>query len=234
MSVLGKVRRRVRGLPRSFRELDRSLALLELHREFGWQRAVNAGLPISQMGAALPWYSYPAIAWLSQQLRSTDHVFEFGAGNSTYWYAARVASVVTVEHNAAWVERLRNQSIPANVTLLHREPPEHGRLAASGPYVEALTGQGRAFDLIAIDGVARNECMRVATEHLTPDGLIVVDNSDRSAYGAGLDLLTAAGLGRVDFFGVPPGTAVWTCTSIFSPNISDRQRPSLPVALREY
>lgn len=64
--------------------------------------------------------------------------------------------------------------------------------------------------------------------------LALLDNADRSAYRPGLESLTAAGLGRVDFFGLPPGTPVWSCTSVFSPLITNRRRMDAPQALREY
>jgi hypothetical protein len=46
-------------------------------------------------------------------------VLEFGAGNSTCWWADRASKVVSVEHDPNWAEAVRNRNL-ANVTVVER------------------------------------------------------------------------------------------------------------------
>src|SRR5678816_686272 len=68
----------------------------------------------------IPWFSYAAIDFLDDFLRSDMNVCEYGSGGSTLFFAGRVRSVVSIEDNANWhqlvSERLRLRSIQ-NVRL---------------------------------------------------------------------------------------------------------------------
>ncbi|PZS10133.1 MAG: FkbM family methyltransferase, partial [Chloroflexi bacterium] len=71
--------------------------MLGMYRKVGWQRSVRTGLPVGPDGEAIPWFSYPALAWLDAVVTGSERVFEFGSGNSTVWFSRRVAEVVSVE-----------------------------------------------------------------------------------------------------------------------------------------
>lgn len=92
----------------------------ELDRLFlqpsGWQRSRAEQAPVRADGAPLPWFTYGAIEFLRRTVRASDHVFEFGAGHSTLWWQANVQRVCSVEHDAAWCERLRPR-LAAHVDL---------------------------------------------------------------------------------------------------------------------
>ena len=59
--------------------------------------------------------------------------------------------------------------------------PGHAGLDFS-TYVAAIDGVDGAFDVIVIDGRAREACLQRAVTRLAPDGLIVFDNVDRQRY----------------------------------------------------
>jgi hypothetical protein len=208
--VREKLARRLHGMPRRLREFDRSLALLATLRDTGWQRSITAG-PVTAPGLPLPWYSYPATAWLERRLRPSDRVFEFGAGHSTLWYAARVNSVVSVDDNAAWVSRLQ-PDLPGNASV---------RLAHGDSYAQALDEENGEFDVIAVDGIRRNECAAAARGRLATGGLVIFDNSDRPENADGVATLMQSGFQHIDFVGFTSGYATWTCTSVF---FADGQR----------
>jgi hypothetical protein len=50
-------------------------------------------------GTPLPWYTYPAIDFLTQRDFSGKNVLEFGGGQSTLWWSARARSVLTIEED---------------------------------------------------------------------------------------------------------------------------------------
>ena len=50
---------------------------------------------VTRQGDPLPWYTYPAIDFLKDRNYAGKTVLEFGGGQSTLWWAAHAASVVT-------------------------------------------------------------------------------------------------------------------------------------------
>ena len=53
-------------------------------------------------GAPLPWFTYAAIEFLAERVDRSWRVFEYGAGNGTLWWSARVREVHAVEADAGW------------------------------------------------------------------------------------------------------------------------------------
>lgn len=84
----------------------------------GWLESVQRGESVDSNGP-VPWFTYGATHYLSKVVRPEYRVLEFGAGNSTRWWAGCVAEVVSVEHDPAWAEGVRNRNLP-NVTLAER------------------------------------------------------------------------------------------------------------------
>ena len=89
--------------------------------------------------------------------------------------------------------------------------------AGPSPYVGCIDRYpAGSFDVVVVDGVERPACGAAAIARLKPDGLLVLDNSDRPAYRGAIELLTERGYGRIDFFGFAPGSGVSGCTSVFA------------------
>ena len=66
-------------------------------------------------------------------------------------------------------------------------------------YVGTIGRVGGLFDLVVIDGRAREACLAASIEHVAPGGLIVFDNSKRGRYkkaiaNSGLDARRLRGL----------------------------------------
>ena len=156
---------------------------------------VHDSLAIAELD--VPWWTYSAIDLVETWLRSHRRpirVFEFGSGASTLWLARRVDEVHTVEHHAGFAARIRPEfAARPNITLHQVEAaasarpvvpsgkPGHGGLDFA-EYVATIGLIGGQFDLIVIDGRAREACLRAAIPHLAADGLIVFDNSGRRRY----------------------------------------------------
>lgn len=228
---------RGRGLPRTVRELNYSLQLMSHLRSLGWHRSVRLRVAADRTGNPLPWYTYPAIEWLEPRIRASDSVFEFGAGQSTLWFASHAREVVSVEHNAAWYQRLSTQVGP-NVSLQLR-PTDTSELGSDAEdqdsdFSAAIDAYPRqAFDVVAIDGPERVACIRHTISRLKPDGLLVLDNSDRPSLRAGIELLAREGFGRVDFHGFVPAYGTYNCTSVFWASQSRWSR-DVPVRFHGY
>jgi hypothetical protein len=169
----------------------------------GWVNSAMHGRPMNAKGDAIPWFTYPAIDFLEPRVKRSWNVLEWGCGQSTLWWAARVNHVISIEHDAAWHASIAGDA-PANATIELIENPS--------AYVDAPAGP---FDAIVIDGEDRNACARVAVQRVKLDGIIVFDNSDRKMYRDGMVFLRDSGWKRLDFFGLLPTYLYRTCTSIF-------------------
>jgi hypothetical protein len=163
-------------------------------------RAMTAG------GEPLPWYTYPAIHFLEHRDWSCLRVLEFGAGQSTLWWASRAREIQSFEDDRNWFREL-TPKLPQNAQL------SLVRNDAGDCYPAGV------FDVAVIDGLDRYLATRLALQYLAPEGIVVVDNSEGSWDGAEefpiIQLLHQEGFQRVDFYGFAPGVMKPHCTSLF-------------------
>lgn len=155
-------------------------------------------------GQPVPWFTYPAIEFLEQFDFSRLAVFEFGAGQSTLFWKARAERVVSVESNASWYARLRDQ-VGADVDLTLAE--------TAAKYAGRLGDHDETYDVIVIDGIAREECCVVAPAKLRHGGMIILDNAER--YPELARILRDEGLLQVDMSGFGPVNGYTWTTSFF-------------------
>lgn len=143
-----------------------------------------------------PWWTFTAAQHVSRHLEKTPgpRVFEWGSGASTLWLADRATEVHVVEHDPAWGELVR-ATAPSNVqvttvppvqateggTSVRSQKPGFAGLDFSA-YCDAINDVPGLFDVIVVDGRAREACLVAAVDRLAPDGLIVFDNVDRRRY----------------------------------------------------
>jgi len=187
------------------------LNLYRLREQFsstGWLASRVSGESRDGWGKPIPWFTYPAVAFLEPRLQKSFRVYEYGSGNSTKWFAYRVASVVSCEHDPVWYEA-NKASMPSNVEYLCRP------LGGVHPYAADIERYDQDFDLVVIDGRNRVACTRHALRALSEDGVLLFDNADREKYQSAYDLLRVEGFKRLDFHGVGPIAAREWCTAIF-------------------
>lgn len=142
------------------------------------------------------WWNYNASNEVEKFLasRSNPLVFEWGSGASTIWLSKRAAFVVAIEHDPQWAIQVRDM-VPSNVKVQLVLPGPVNSVEAPvvsmktgfegldfSEYVSIIETQNIVFDLIIIDGRAREACLHLALRHLKRDGMIVFDNVDRSRY----------------------------------------------------
>jgi hypothetical protein len=149
-----------------------------------------------------PWFTFPTIDYLRQLDFSDRRVFEYGSGSSTSFWSGLAREVVSVEHDRNWHEQIASLELP-NVDII---------LATGREYVEAIDGRG-IFDVIVVDGRLRYDTTLAALPHLSPDGLLILDNSER--YPRITEMLRDQDLLQVDLVGPGPYNQVAWCTSLF-------------------
>jgi hypothetical protein len=180
------------------------LAARVLWRDYAHFRTVVSRSAVDREGNPLPWYTYPAIEFLSQLDFSERSVFEFGSGNSTLFWAGVARRVVSVENDEGWFETVRSR-VPRNAEVIFEK--DRAELA------HVLPRRGERFDVIVVDGPGRLKCARAALAAVNPGGLIILDNSDWLPESA--RVLREAGLLQVDMTGFAPICAHVQTTSLF-------------------
>lgn len=108
-----------------------------------------------------PWYVRPVIQMLDAMNLKDKKVFEYGVGDSTLWYRSRGAIVSGVDHDSQWADKL-----------------DAVFCADSIDYPYCLSGH-KEYDIIVIDGIARDECLPIAINYLMEDGFIIIDNFEQ-------------------------------------------------------
>lgn len=190
---------------------------------------VHDSLAIAELD--VPWWTYAAIdhvdTWLASRGRPI-RVFEWGSGASTFWLASRADSVVSVEHHREFAAIIGPPLAErANVTFRHVPGVASSRPTIGSqkpgsegldftPYVHAIDDAGGPFDLIVVDGRAREACLAAAGRHLAPGGLIVFDNSHRKRYRRAI---AASGLHEQVFRGLTPTLPYPDRTSVLTVTI---------------
>jgi len=165
---------------------------------------------VTAKGNALPWYTYPAISFLSSRQFLGKTVLEFGAGQSTFWWANRAEKVVSFEEDESWYKHILEKK-PSNAVLFFS--PLSSREHFVAQVCQDLNNTGiKKFDVIAVDGCFREDAVRLALEYLSPDGALIVD--DAEGYGI-YDFFKETDFQRIDFFGGKPGVLLSNVTSIF-------------------
>lgn len=163
----------------------------------------------------LPWWTYQAIDHVGGFLAGRGHdarVFEYGSGASTLWLARRCTSLDAVEHHAEWADRVRQ--LASSASGLRCRPTVHvppvpavpegrtARVPSQAPsgrgldfcsYVDVVHEVGGLFDLVTVDGRAREASVLAALEHVAPDGLLLLDDAQRTRYRSVVQRAEAAG-----------------------------------------
>lgn len=173
---------------------------------YGWLRSLRKNGCFDTEGNPIPWFTYPAIDFISGLDISDKRVFEWGSGNSTLFWGKFAREIVSIETDPKWYEYLKPK-ISSNCSLLYVDRDRSS-------YVGAIDGYDR-FDVIVIDGEVehRKACCLSALEHIADGGIIVLDNSDQCPESTAL--LQSADLIQVDFTGFAPLNVYAHTTSIF-------------------
>lgn len=142
-----------------------------------------------------PWWTFHAGDQVAEFLSTTSNarVFEWGSGASTVWLSRRAREVVSIESDPAWAAQVAAENLP-NAQVIHVPAPQLDSSAVGlsrrmgnrnldfSAYVDAINHMDQKFDVIVIDGRAREACFTEALAWLLPDGIIVFDNTNRRRY----------------------------------------------------
>lgn len=118
-------------------------------------------------------------------------IFEYGSGSSTLFFEDYFTNIYSVEHDENWYKVISKHIKKAKVFFV---PPVKSNNPSTSSlkigykkldftdYVNFIDKIGLRFDIIFIDGRARQECLKIAKNYLNPNGIIVLDDSNRNRY----------------------------------------------------
>lgn len=168
---------------------------------------------VDKNGNEIPWYTYPAIEYLNNLDFSDKNIFEYGSGNSSIFWSNKAKSVISIEHDKEWFEKVKLH-LNKNQSLHLKDNSEE--------YEESILSTDKKFDVIVIDAIRRNFCAELIKNHInvtSEEGyLIILDNSDWYKNTAkylrkNFDVI------QVDFHGFGPiNNYTWTTSVFFSRN----------------
>ena len=176
--------------------------------DIGWFKAFDTKSPVDGEGNPIPWVTYSFIDFIKNRIKKQHTVFEFGSGNSTFFYAKSAGIVVSVEHDKEWFDKIVKDK-PENSEMIYCE------LVRGGDYCHMPVKLEEKFDVIIVDGRDRVNCCKQAVEALTDEGVVVLDDSEREYYREGIDFLLKKGFKQLSFSGISPGLFYNKATSVF-------------------
>lgn len=157
-----------------------------------------------------PWYTFHAITHLRTRLSPEMSVFEYGCGSSTLFFTQRCGEVQSIDHNVEWcakvAKRLGEAGLAYKAVLHCVQTEDESRLRPDPLHPDCYYSKGwkcwfekyakiirdfadGSFDVISVDGGARNSCIKEAIPKLKPGGLLILDNSERPRYAQGVALI---------------------------------------------
>ena len=182
-----------------------------LQNDFALEKSIDEKVCLDKDGNPIPWYTYPAIEYLSQLDYSDKKVFEYGCGYSSIFWALRAKSVVSIEDNESYYKRWSGEFCELNLQIKHREERD--------VYENAIFEEDDAYDIIVVDGKRRFECATAAVKKLVKGGIIILDDSDRintsDEYLNAVKVFKDANLIQIDFYGFCPMNNYTKTTSVF-------------------
>jgi hypothetical protein len=149
---------------------------------------------------------------------------EFGGGQSTLWWAARAKSVVTLEGNRLWHDKIK-AGLPTNVELHHIAMKDVTASVAEVNQVLSKKPQIK-YDVIVIDGLCRFEMIDVSCNFIADGGIIICDNAEGYGFYEGFK---ERDFNRIDFYGNAPGVVLPHSTSLYFKGSSFVFDPMIPI-----
>jgi precorrin-6B methylase 2 len=195
----------IRNIPP--RTLGHALACLKiLEFDYGHFFSTIQHSSVDKNNNPIPWYTYPTIEYLKQLDFSQKNVFEYGSGNSTIYWSKVAQSIISVESDDNWHEKISKKINDQNARL--------NLINDEKSYINHIYEYNEDFDVIIIDGsFNRYECAKCAIKKLKQGGLIILDNSDWWIKTA--EFLRSANLIEVDMTGFSPINGYTLTTSLF-------------------
>lgn len=183
--------------------------------------------------AIIPWITFESEEYIRKIISSNSVVFEWGSGGSTVYFSKRVKQIISIEHNKEWFNLVKTElekinlknyeytlieptpiSSVVNVEDIFRSKDQDYKDVYFKDYCNAINKYpDNYFDVIVVDGRARNGCLSNSFSKLKTGGIIILDNSEREEYNYGKSFLNKCK--EEKFYGPGPFNLSFWETTIF-------------------
>jgi hypothetical protein len=176
------------------------------------------------IGRPIPWYTYPAIEYLSHVDFSDLRVLEYGSGNSSLWWMERCQELISIENDQEWYEKIKSTGCRGLNFDYILETSEEAYV-----HQEKLS----AANIVIIDGVYRSKCanafIAACQDKSCGLAMLIFDNSDW--YPKTIKTLhDALAWVQVDFHGFGPiNSYTWTTSVFINPQRSSILKYAKPL-----
>ena len=117
-------------IPRNLKMSLRNYKILAI--DIGQYQSIKKKIPIDKEGNPIPWYTYSMIEYLKRFDFSNKSVFEWGCGNSSFFWAKRAEEVISIEDDKKWFD-IMNKSKLSNQKIIFFEK--------KNDYIKAILNQ---------------------------------------------------------------------------------------------
>lgn len=121
----------------------------------------------------VPMISYRGRAAIEAVLTPRCRMIEFGSGNSTPWFAARAAWVLSLEDDPDWFAHVQTVLAADGIANVRHE------LRSASAYADLSDIEDASVDFALVDGSDRAGCIRAVMPKLKPGAWLYLDNSDK-------------------------------------------------------
>jgi hypothetical protein len=132
-----------------------------------------------------PWLCKEAVGYCDSNLDINMKGIEFGSGRSTIWFAGKLGSLVSIEHDASWYSKVAGKISEKKlynidyklIPLNHPESEGEKSYQVLPDYVGVfLNYPDNYFDFVVVDGHYRTNVIFAAVPKIKSGGLILVDD----------------------------------------------------------
>ena len=118
--------------------------------------------------------------FMKPYLKKDMVMLEYGSGQSTQIFAKLVQTLYSIEHHTGWYTQVQPSLVPfMNVNYIHI-PPNDNSFLPYGPskpewfedYINWPKKQSQMFDIVFIDGRARQYVAESVIDNITSDSLV--------------------------------------------------------------
>lgn len=166
--------------------------------------------PVDIHGNPIPWMNYAMLDFFKDRLNKNQSLFEYGSGFSTLYFANRLKRVTSIEYDESWFRKVEED-------VASLDNAEVKFYALEDNYDTAIVHEGKEkqYELILVDGRRRVSCAKNAYPQLTPNGVLILDDSDREEYKEVFDFYTEKGFKSLTFTGIKPTSFRKHATTVF-------------------
>ncbi len=168
--------------------------------ESGFVQSTLSNSLTDRDGNHIPWMNYSFLEFLQPRLNKGQVVFEYGSGASTLFFSRHTHRIISVETNKSWYEQVYGQLTSAYPNAcIHLEELNENYHKAIEKHMEP-----KSCDIIIIDGRQRVASAMYASDYLSDQGVIIIDDSHREQYQPAIDHYLNKGFKELTIKGIKP------------------------------